>query len=460
MAPLVRSGMPLGLNTEAGGEPSAARPQAQDPRPSEFYPHAPKSLDEADLTEIQVESLLLKVLLHRGVVSGRKLSDHICLPFPLISEILRRMKTECLVAYKSSSSISDYEYELTGSGVERAHRFNEVSSYFGSAPVSLEAYEKACDRQSILAQRPGPDQVRQALSDLIIEPITLNQLGQAVRAARAMFLYGAPGNGKTSIAERISRSFGKSIWIPRTINFDGEIVRMLNPIMHVEDPLPDVVTALKPLDQRWVRIRRPTVVAGGEMTLANLELTPVQVGGVLEAPLQLKSNGGVLVIDDFGRQRVGTTELLNRWIVPLERRHDFLDSPCGRKVKVPFDQLVIFATNLQPESLIDEAFLRRIPYKIEMHDPSTDDFRAMLRSTAPRFNLKLSEQMIEYLVQTHYIGCGRAMRACHPRDLMQQVSTMCEYNSFSSEVTREYLDIAVSNYFGSLLIKNEQRPMK
>ena len=419
-------------------------------REAAFYPLAPKSLAEASLNEVQVEALLIKNLLHRGIVSGRKLSEQVALPYNIVAEILRRLKTECLVSYRSSSSLGDYEYELTGTGIERAHRFNAVSSYHGAAPVSLADYEQAVAAQSILAQRPGPDQVRKTLADLIIDEATVHQIGQAVRSARAMFLYGAAGNGKTSIAERLSRSYGKSVWIPRVLNFDGEMVRVFDPIMHIEDPLPDVVTALKPNDQRWVRIRRPTVIAGGEMPLANLELTPDPVGGVNEAPLQVKANGGVFVIDDFGRQRVSTSELLNRWIVPLERRFDFLDSPGGRKVKVPFDQFVVFSTNLDPDKLVDEAFLRRIPYKIELCDPTEQEFHRIFQAVAPGLGLSVNPAIISDLIATHYRAQGLPFRACHARDLLQQVVTLCEYNSQAPTLTRDTLFAAVKNYFARI----------
>jgi hypothetical protein len=428
----------MSLNVESL-EPSAVVEPAVDrvamarelpAREAAFYPLAPKSLAEASLNEVQVEALLIKNLLHRGIVSGRKLSEQVALPYNIVAEILRRLKTECLVSYRSSSSLGDYEYELTGTGIERAHRFNAVSSYHGAAPVSLADYEHAVASQSILSQRPGP--------------------GQAVRSARAMFLYGAAGNGKTSIAERLSRSYGKSVWIPRVLNFDGEMVRVFDPIMHIEDPLPDVVTALKPNDQRWVRIRRPTVIAGGEMTLANLELTPVPVGGVNEAPLQVKANGGVFVIDDFGRQRVSTSELLNRWIVPLERRFDFLDSPGGRKVKVPFDQFVVFSTNLDPDKLVDEAFLRRIPYKVELCDPTEEQFHRIFQAVAPGLGLSVNPAIISDLIATHYRAQGLPFRACHARDLLQQVVTLCEYNSQAPVLTRDTLFAAVKNYFARI----------
>ena len=207
----------------------------------------------------------------------------------------------------------------------------------------------------------------------------LDRLGPAMNSGRGLFLFGAAGNGKTSIAERVTRAFGQEIWIPRAIGIDGEIMRVFDPVNHEELPLEacEGLYEKRKIDRRWVRIRRPTLIVGGELTMSALEVTTNTSTGICESPLQLKSNCGTLVIDDFGRQRMRIEELLNRWIVPLERRYDFLNMPNGKKIEVPFDQLIIFATNLEPRDLVDEAFLRRIPYKIEVLDPSLDDFRGL-----------------------------------------------------------------------------------
>ncbi|MCC6494082.1 MAG: AAA family ATPase, partial [Pirellulales bacterium] len=263
------------------------------------------------------------------------------------------------------------------------------------------------------------------------------------------FLFGAPGNGKTSIAERVTQAFGDCIWIPRAIVVDGEIMRVFDPGLHVETPLhePSGPLQTKPTDTRWVRIKRPTIVVGGELTMNALEVQPSAGVNVSEAPVQLKSNCGTLVIDDFGRQRMTTDELLNRWIVPLEKRYDFLQMGNGKKIQVPVDQLIIFSTNLEPKDLVDDAFLRRIPYKIEVLDPTEEEFRSLLKLMAPKLGVRYDQEAADYLVERHYQAVNRPFRCCQPRDLLLQIVNYCRYMCQPLEMTKEYVDYAVENYF-------------
>jgi predicted ATPase with chaperone activity len=277
----------------------------------------------------------------------------------------------------------------------------------------------------------------------------LRRLGPAINSGRGMFLYGSAGNGKTTIAERVTRAFGQYIWMPRAIGVDGEIIRLYDPVNHEECPLP-VNTALldqSKIDRRWIRIRRPTIVVGGELTMESLEVTLNRSTGISEAPLQLKSNCGTLVIDDFGRQKMSTDQLLNRWIVPLEKRYDFLNLPNGKKIQVPFDQLIVFSTNLEPRDLVDEAFLRRIPYKIEIVSPTEAQFRSLFKMMSDRLGFEHDQEPIDYLIQTHYLATGRPFRACQPRDLLLQVRNYCLYYKQQPKISREFLDLAVENYF-------------
>jgi len=302
--------------------------------------------------------------------------------------------------------------------------------------------------QSIANQQVDQERLRDAFGDLLVNQEMLDRLGPAINSGRGMFLYGYPGNGKTSIAERITRCFGSEIWMPRAISVDGEIIRIFDPVNHEEikrssnSLLQDGAE-----DRRWVRVRRPTIVVGGELTMAELEIRHNPHSKISEAPLQLKSNCGTFAIDDFGRQRMPTAELLNRWIVPLEKRYDFLSLSSGKKVQVPFDQLLIFSTNLQPKDLVDEAFLRRIPYKINVIDPTPDEFRQLFALFAPRLGLPCTAEAVEYLIETHYVSKGRPMRACHPRDLLLQVRNYCHYRGLPVEVTPSALDVALENYF-------------
>jgi predicted ATPase with chaperone activity len=220
-------------------------------------------------------------------------------------------------------------------------------------------------------------------------------------------------------------------------------------VVHQEVPSSGL-TSQDEYDQRWIRVRRPTIVVGGELTMQNLEITLNASVGILEAPLQMKSNCGTLVIDDFGRQRMRPEELLNRWIVPLEKRHDYLNFPSGKKVQVPFDQVIVFSTNLDPKDIVDEAFLRRIPYKIEAVDPTESQFRAVLKVTAKKLDIAYRESAVDYLIETYYKRAGRAFRFCHPRDLLQQVKNLCEYHDLPRDMINEYFDVAISNYFATV----------
>jgi predicted ATPase with chaperone activity len=303
--------------------------------------------------------------------------------------------------------------------------------------------------QSLSTQHPTVAELHGAFEDLLINKNMLRRLGPAINSGRGLFLYGAPGNGKTSIAERVTRAFGQHIWIPRALGVDGEIIRLFDPSNHEELPLEPGAGLLQAhkIDKRWVRIRRPTIIVGGELTMDNLEVTLNTSTGISEAPMQLKSNCGTLGIDDFGRQRMSKNELLNRWIVPLEKRYDFLNLANGKKIQVPFDQLIIFSTNLEPKDLVDDAFLRRIPYKIEVCDPSEEEFRELFKLMAPKLGFEYRNEPVDYLVEKHYKAVNRRFRCCQPRDLLLQVRNYCFYEGRPAEMTSEMMDFAVENYF-------------
>ncbi len=423
-------------------QPLPREPQAKIP----FAPVEPETLTQAGLSDQQVDSLLLKYLLNCGVASGRDVANQVRLPFGIIAERLRRMKSEQLVVYRRSHGVNDYEYELTSNGEDRASRLFDRNTYFGSAPVSLEDYSNSVDEQSPIHEAPTPEALKKALADLQVDPELFTQLGQAIMSVAAVFLHGKPGNGKTSIAERLTGAFGPTIWVPRAIHVDREIVRVFDPTVHEELPSPESTPRGK-VDQRWVLIKRPTVIVGGELTMESLEMRKDRSTGVLEAPVQLKSNGGTLVIDDFGRQRVSTDELLNRWIIPLEKHYDFLNTPTGKKIKVPFEQLIVFATNLEPSDLVDEAFLRRIPYKIEAFDPSEQDLLGLFQKLAPKYEIPLTAEVLEYLMATHYRSVNRPLRYCHARDLLMQIRNYQRFHNENGVPTQAAIDAAVKNYF-------------
>lgn len=414
-----------------------------------IIPLEPVSLEAAGINGLIVEEIVMRFLLNRGEAPGRVIADQIKLPFRLIEPTLTRLKAQQLTAYLGATAMNDYIHTLSDAGRDRARRHMQKTTYFGAAPIPLAQYIASVKYQSVEHQHPSREDLRMAFSDLLIAPQLLSRLGPAVNSGRGMFLYGYPGNGKTSIAERVTRAFGEYVWIPRAVLVDGDLLRVFDPLNHEECPHEEADGLLKSnnIDHRWVRIKRPTIVAGGELTMSMLEVSRNPETNISDSPLQMKSNCGVLLIDDFGRQRMSVDELLNRWIVPLEKRYDYLTVSSGKKVQVPFDQLVIFSTNLEPKDLVDDAFLRRIPYKIEVLNPTEDAFRKLFEIMCKVIKIPYRADMVDYLIEKHYKPIGRPFRNCHPRDLLLQVRSYCYFNSLKQELTKEYLDFAVENYF-------------
>lgn len=414
-----------------------------------FVPREPTTFREAMLNEAEAENIALKYLLSCGSSSGRQVADQMKLPFKMIDEMLFQLKSDQLVVYRNSAVAGDYQYQLTDMGREKAKRLTEHCTYYGAAPVHLRDYVASVGMQSLTKRNPSAEDLSRAFDDLKVNDRMLRRLGPAINSGRGLFLFGAPGNGKTSIAERITRSFGDTIWIPRAISIDGEIIRLFDPSNHQVAPLDkgDGIIQNINVDRRWIRIQRPTIIAGGELTMDSLEVTLNRSTGISEAPLQLKSNCGTLVIDDFGRQRMSTDELLNRWIVPLEKRYDFLNLPNGKKIQVPFDQLIIFSTNLEPKQLVDDAFLRRIPYKIEVQDPTEEEYRDLMKLMAGKLGFEYVESAVDYLVEKHYKRVKRPFRCCQPRDLLLQIKNFCTYDRSPMVMSPQTFDFAVENYF-------------
>ncbi len=428
--------------------PSPLEPQCQE---GEFLPIAPGEFAKLRLSETEVESLILKFLLSRQNATGREIAQQIGILFCVCEKILHAVKADRLVVFKAAK-VGDYVYELTESGTHRARKFAETCGYFGTAPVCLEDYAASVAAQSLQNCQPSIDNLRRAFADLTLSEEIFERLGRAIVSGKGLFLHGPPGNGKTSIAERVTLAYGATIWIPRAISAWGEIIRIYDPSCHQEMPMPkgQGFADQEQIDQRWIRIRRPTIVVGGELLLDNLEITGNPKTGIAESPLQLKSNCGTLVIDDFGRQQVPPSSLLNRWIVPLEKRYDYLNLTSGRKIQVPFDQFLVFSTNLEPRELVDEAFLRRIPYKIDIGDPTEQQFRSLFWELAEAMEIEPCHPPLDYLIQKYYRGTGRAMRFCQPRDLLRQVRVYYDLLDQPARLTIEALDAAATDYFSVL----------
>ncbi len=411
-------------------------------------PREPRTWEETGLDPVLGEQLVLRYLVGVGTESARQVAQVLCLALPLIKELLEQLKQAKLLQHRGSTPMGDFIYEVTEAGRTKAIDYKRLCAYVGPAPVPWGQYLQSVRDQALRSRSPTPDDLHRAFADLVVSEDIIDRLGPAITSGRAMFLHGDPGNGKTSIAERITRCFGDEIWIPHALLIDGHLVKLYDPATHEPSEAP--VRPNEKLDRRWIRIKRPTVVAGGELTLEMLEIQLSSETNIGEAPLQLKANCGTLVIDDFGRQRIEPQVLLNRWIFPLERRTDFLRLPDGRKISAPFDPLLIFSTNLEPRDLVDEAFLRRIPYKIQVADPTEAEFIRLLELLAGKMEIRLAPGAAAHLVATHYRDTGRKLRFCHPRDLLLQVDNQCAYERRPKVATAADFDRAVTNYFGSL----------
>lgn len=416
-----------------------------------FRPAEPRTLEESELPRSLVESLIMKQLLLVGNCSGRALAEQVCLPFGILEDVFQTLRTRQILAHTGSAPLGDYNYTLTEQGRDRATRAMNACAYMGAAPVPLDDYVVSVEAQTIRAEAPKRDQLVEAFQDIMVNRELFDMLGPAVNSGAGLFLYGEPGNGKTTLAQRITKCFGHEIWIPQTIIEDGQLIKLYDSAYHeIQVSTDSSILKTDEYDRRWIKIRRPTVIVGGELTMENLEIRHDPSANVSEAPLQMKSNCGCLLIDDFGRQRMEPQELLNRWIVPLENRIDFLTICTGKKIQVPFEQLIIFSTNLDPTDLTDEAFLRRIPYKIEVGDPDEQEFHGLFQGVADSVGCGFDPTSVDHLLAKHYRPTGRAMRRCHPRDLMAQVRNYCSYNDLPIEMRVEYFDRVVKSYFTAI----------
>ncbi len=415
-----------------------------------FLPLAPRSVEETGISMGMLSDLAIKTFYFESYLSGRDLALRMGLPFAnVVSVVLEFLRREKLCEVRSATgrggfSESTYEYVLTDRGRDMAREALERGQYVGPVPVPLKSYIASVHQQGLRDVVVHQRQLRKAVSHLVFSETTFEQIGPAVNSGRSIFLFGPPGNGKTSLAEAIgSLLMEGDVYIPYAVEVEGQVIKIFDDVNHVTVE----ESQAHRVDTRWIRIQRPFIVVGGELTMEGLDLVYNNDFKYYEAPFQIKANCGIFLIDDFGRQTVRPTDLLNRWIVPLEKRIDFMTLHTGRKFEVPFEVLIVFSTNLEPRELVDEAFLRRIRHKIEVQDPSWEEFAEIFRRAADAKQIPFSEQALAYLIREHYIKTKRPPRACHARDLLDQIIDISSYLSVSPSLSKELIDRAAFSYF-------------
>ena len=419
-------------------------------------PPAPQTLAETGLSDDLVTALLIKMLYVEGARMGDRLSERLRLAFPILDELLLPLQHRLLIEVRGARGVTrgQYVYDLTEEGRTRARELLQANAYVGPAPVPGPTYRAWVRRQSVREDPLPRARIHEGFAHLVLEETFIDRLGPGINSGRSIFLYGDPGNGKTEVALAVSRTMGSAIYVPYAVEIDGQIIRVHDPNVHEDvgamqtaDRLGHLLLDARAHDPRFARVRRPSVVVGGELTLDELELQASGHAGVYTAPPQMKANGGVFVIDDFGRQRVRPRDLLNRWMIPLDRGSDFLRLPSGSKLEVPFDVLVFFATNLDPADLVEEAFLRRIRYKIHMPDPTRAQYAEILRRVCQARGVAYEGFAVDLIFETYYEGREIEPRACHPGDIIADLCDAARYRGIEPRLTPSSVREACSSYF-------------
>jgi len=433
----------------------------------DLAPPQPRTVEETGLSIGFLTDLALKFLYYGGLMSGVTVADEMGLPFAgVVDEIIDFMAQEKLVDMRGGKGFgrASFDYTLTERGREVAREAVRRTAYTGRAPIPLEQYSSLV--RLMMQDVPFIDKamIQEAFKSLILPEGFFEQLGPAINSSRSLFLYGPPGNGKTTVAEIVADILGGEVFVPHAIEIDGQVIKVYDPLSHRAVDFERSTTRPPPIkgakggaplgkkagpefDRRWLLSRRPSVVVGGELTLETLDLIYNESTQFYEAPFQVKANGGMLLIDDFGRQRVHPTDLLNRWIVPLEKRIDFLTLHTGKKFEIPFDQLIIFATNLDPKELVDEAFLRRIKYKIDVKNPTEDEYRQIFRNVCTAKGIRYTDDVVSYILHTYYRQFDMELRSCHPRDIVNLICDVARFRRLKPALGKELVDQACRSFF-------------
>lgn len=445
------------------GDPPPTDEEGMPQQANVYQPRVPNSWEETGLNQAFLFDLVLRTIFLRGQMTAGDLAAQVALPLAVMNPIFQMMRKQSfidIVGQRGSSGDASFVFDVKPpKGTAAIQEAMEKTSYVGPCPVPFTDYVESVLAQTIKKMMVTRRSIRRAFEDLIITDEVLNEIGPAINSAQSIFFFGYPGNGKTSVAERITRLMGDTIFIPYAVEANGQIIKVYDPILHQlvkEDPAAvgeagyeNLLKTGNEYDRRFARIKRPTIVTGGELIMPMLDLKFNEVGKFYEAPLQMKANGGIFMIDDFGRQQVRPMDLLNRWIVPLEKKYDYLSTVAGTKIEVPFDEILIFSTNLDPTQLADEAFLRRIKFKIEIRDPDEAQYRRIWELVCKGRRIEFDPSGIDYLIDKWYRPKNRPFRMCQPRDILDQMVSIAKYNMERVNFSPDLLDAACTTYFVS-----------